>query len=102
MKISEITSANVATYLRLETGDYDATVLAAIMAAAKQHLTDYTGIPATSTDTEADTLDNHPDFYVAYMVLCQDMHDNRSMYVETNNVNKVVESILGMHCVNLL
>ena len=31
------------------------------------------------------------------MVLCQDMYDNRSMYVDKNNMNKVVEAVLGMH-----
>jgi len=36
------------------------------------------------------------------MILCQDMYDNRSMYVDKNNLNKVVETILGMHSVNLL
>lgn len=102
MKISEITSAHVTVFLQLESGDYDATVLAAIMAAAKQYLVDYTGIPATSADVTADTLDNHPDFYIAYMVLCQDMYDNRAVYVDKSNVNKVVETILGMHCTNLL
>lgn len=102
MKISEITIANVADFLRLETGDYDITTLTAIMAAANQYIADYTGIPATSEDATIDTLDNHPDFYIAYMVLCQDMYDNRTMYVDNSNVNKVVETILGMHCVNLL
>lgn len=47
-------------------------------------------------------IDAFEDFAIAYYVLCQDMYDNRSMYVEKTNVNKVVESILGMHCVNLI
>ena len=102
MKISEITEANVATYLRLEAGEYDNDELTAIMNAAEQYIVDYTGIPLTSDDLTIDTLDNHPDFFAVYMVLCQDMCDNRSLYVEKTNVNKVGESILGMHCTNLL
>jgi len=102
MKISEITIANVADFIRLESGDYATVTLTAIMDAAKQYIVDYTGIPATSTDITIDTLDNHPDFYIAYMVLCQDMYDTRTMYVDKSSANKVVETILGMHCTNLL
>jgi hypothetical protein len=47
-------------------------------------------------------IDAFEDFVIVVYVLCQDMYDNRSMYVEKNNLNKVVETILGMHCVNLL
>ena len=104
MKISEITAEDVAKYLRLETGDYDATEMAAIMAAAKSYIVHYTGIPATSAGTGADTdtLDNYPDFWLAYMVLCQDMYDNRTLTVENSNVNRVVESVLDMHRRNLV
>jgi hypothetical protein len=102
MKISEIQTSDVAEYLRIESGQYEPTVLAAIMVAAEKFIADYTGIPATSVDPAADTLDKHEDFYPVYMILCQDMHDNRSLYVDKNNINRVFESILGAHCVNLL
>jgi len=36
------------------------------------------------------------------LVLVQDMWDNRTLYVDKSNVNKVVDSILGLHAVNLL
>lgn len=87
MKISEITVQNVADFLRLDEPDQ---LLVPMMAAAKQFIMDYTGLP------EAD-LDGHEDFYIAYMVLAQDMHDNRAMYVEKDSVNRVVESILFRH-----
>jgi hypothetical protein len=35
-------------------------------------------------------------------VLVQDMYDNRSFYVDKSHLNWVVETILGMHSVNLL
>ena len=31
------------------------------------------------------------------MVLVQDMYDNRAMYVEKDNINRVVDSILFKH-----
>lgn len=100
MKISEITVEEVAKYLRLERDDYDADQITAIMAATEQYLVSYTGIPAKAVNGE--TLDDHEDFYIAYMVLCQDMYDNRSMMVENGHVNRVVDSILSLHARNLL
>ena len=35
-------------------------------------------------------------------ILCQDMWDNRTLYVDKSNLNKVVDTILGMYSVNLL
>lgn len=47
-------------------------------------------------------LDAYPDFVIVVYVLVQDMYDNRSLYVDKNNLNKVVDTILGMHSINLL
>lgn len=93
MRISEITAQNVADFLRLD----DATdpLLTPMMTAAKQFIMDYTSLSAAQ-------LDDHEDFYVAYMVLVQDMYDNRAMYVERDNINRVVESILFRHRTNFV
>ncbi len=61
----------------------------------KTFISNYTG----RTNEE---LDNYQDFVIVVLVLCQDMWDNRTMYVESKNLNNVIESILGMHSVNLL
>lgn len=105
MKISEITVSDVAKYLRLETGDYDEAQLRAVMMAARLYMESCTGIPAVSDIEGAETLDSHEDFWIAYMVLCQDMYDNRTMYPETRyaaSANRVVDSVLGLHRRNLL
>lgn len=95
MKISEIKVADVEEYLHLESGSYPEGVMKAVMKAAESYILEYTGL-------SKEIADEKEEFYTAYMVLCQDMYDNRAMYVDKSNVNKVVESILGMHCVNLL
>lgn len=92
MKVSEITVNDVAEYLRLEDVE---SMLFDLLDAAKKFIKSYTGL----TDEE---LDLHEDFYIVAMILCQDMYDNRAYYVDKNNLNKVVETILGMHSVNLL
>lgn len=100
MKLSEITAADVGSYLRLEKDQVKAHTkqLAAIMEAARRYIESYTGIPI-------EELDEYDDLWPAFMVLCQDMFDNRSMYPDakfSGSANRVVESILGMHTRNLL
>lgn len=102
MKVSQITVSNVVEYLKLEPGEYKETDIQTLLETAKVFIQGYTGIPVTSTDTVVKTLDDYEDFYIVVMVLCQDMYDNRSLYVDKNNLNKVVETILGMHSTNLL
>ena len=93
MVMSAITVQNVAAYLRLD--DATDTLLPDILTAAKQYVISYTGQTAAALDT-------FPDVSIAVMVLCQDMYDNRSMYVDNNNVNRVVNTILDMYRINFL
>lgn len=93
MKVSEIQVEQVADYLRLD--DYLVSDLSPLLDSAKAFIRSYTGLG----DEEIDT---HEDFYIVVLILCQDMYDNRCMYVDKGNLNKVVDTILGMHCVNLL
>ena len=95
-KVSEITMVDVANYIRLvETTQDDLNTLNNLLNVAKAFISNYTG------RTEAE-LDNYQDFVIVVLILCQDMWDNRTLYVDKTNLNKVVETILGMHSVNLL
>lgn len=94
MKVSEITTEHVAEYLRIDE-ENESEKLYPILTAAKSYISNYTGIPL-------EELDNYEEFYTAVMVLCQDMYDNRSYYVERNYVNKTVSAILDMHRRNLV
>lgn len=95
-KVSEITNQNIADYIKLvNASDGELNELGTYLNIAKSFIKNYTGL----TD---ETIDNYNDLVIVVYVLCQDMYDNRSYYVDSNNLNKVVETILGMHCVNLL
>ncbi len=94
MKISEITNSEITQYLRLDEGEIPSD-LEAMRKAAVEYMKSYTGM-------DEKELDAHEEFYPVFMVLVQDMYDNRSLYVSNANVNKVVDSILGMHRKNLL
>ena len=102
MKVSEITANHVAEYLRLEIEEHAEAEITPLLATAKSFISSYTGIPIISENIEIKTLDDYEDFYIVVMILCQDMYDNRSLYVDKSNLNKVVDTILGMHCTNLL
>lgn len=103
MTVSEITSNIVAQYLRLDTpSQSDLANLNNILTAAKVFVSDYTGIPIISTTEDGDDFDNHDDIVPVVLILCQDMYDNRSLYVEKSNMNRLVTTILDMHSVNLV
>lgn len=93
-KVSDIKAEDIADYLRIdELTESDEQMLNNLLEIAKTYIESYTG------QTE---LDNYQDFVIVALVLVQDMYDNRTMYVDSTNLNTVVETILGMHSVNLL
>ncbi len=98
MKVSELTLEVIQEYLRLdEVEEAEQGLLEAIKVAAVQYATSYTGL----SDEE---LDEHEDIAIAVMALISDMYDNRvvSTTGKYNGTNRIVESILAMHSVNLL
>lgn len=95
-KISDITYEDIADYIRLsEITEDDQNYLTMLINISKDYILKYTGI-------NEEDLDNYTDLIIVVFVLCQDMYDTRTMYVDNSNLNKVVETILGMHQNNLL
>ena len=92
MKVSTITCDDIANYIRLqEVEEADRKLLTALITIAKKFITENTGVK---------DLDEYDDFIIVVFILCQDMYDNRTLYIDKNNLNKVVETILGMHSQN--
>ena len=103
MKASEITTELLADYIKLDYVDLTKNEIAELdvyLNVAKIFISDYTGIPVNSV--EGKSIDDYEDFVIVLYVLLQDMYDTRTLYVDKNNINKVVETILGMHRMNLL
>ena len=93
-KVSEISYSDVADFIRLsELTPDDVNTRNDMLEVAKAYVSSYTGL---------EDLDEHQDLVIVVLVLCQDMWDNRTMYVDSTNLNTVIETILGMHSVNLL
>lgn len=95
-KVSEVTSTYLAECLRVgEVTPYEDGYLSTLIGAATAYMCKYTGLTAAQ-------LDESQDFVPVLLVLCQDMYDNRALYVDSANVNRMVQSTLDMHSVNLL
>lgn len=95
-KVSDITAESVAEYLRLdEVTDSETNTLATLISIATSYIKSYTGL-----DDEG--VDKYSEFVIVVFILCQDMWDNRTMYVDSKDLNNTVQSILAMHSVNLL
>lgn len=103
MKVSEITVKDIANYLRItELDESLSRDLSTFLEIAINYIENYTGIPQKYEDEKAETLDTYPDFIIVVYVLCQDMYDNRVMYVDGKNINNSIKTILDMHTRNNL
>ena len=98
MRASEIALKDICRQIRTEEAyltEEDRQYLEILLPAAMDYVKGYTGLNEAAIDT-------HEDITIAVLVLISDMYDNRQMTVDKNNVNRVVDTILGMYCVNLL
>lgn len=88
-KVSEITTNDIADFIRLdEVNDADKKQLETLLIITKDFIKNYTAL---------DDLDEYADIVIVVYILCQDMWDNRTMYIDKGNMNKVVQTILDMH-----
>jgi len=93
-KVSEITTKDIFDFIHMDeiTKD-DEKQLSTILNVAKDYIKNYTDLK---------DLDEYADLVIVVYILCQDMWDNRTMYIDKGNVNRVVQGILDMHVRNLL
>ena len=103
MKVSEIQVNDIANHLRITEVDESLNKdLSTFLQIAINYIENYTGIPRKSEEEGAETLDTYLDFVIVVYVLCQDMYDNRIMYVDGKGINNTIKTILDMHTRNNL
>ena len=94
MKISEVTDERIFSFMRVDDPtDEDTELLSIIKPAAKSFIIGYTALAA-------EELDEHEDLTIAYLVLVEDMFDNRALTVNSANLNRTTENILSMYAKN--
>ena len=98
MKVSEIKLSDLLKQCRLE-ADYlaegETEYLENLKKAAIEYVKSFTGLSLAQ-------LEEHEDITIAVLVLVSDMYDNRQVYVDRNNNNRTVDTILNMYRVNFL
>ncbi len=98
MKLSELKNADLWLHMREELEEKtpeEENDLEIRKKAAISFCVGYTGL------TEQQ-LDEYEDITIAVMMLVADLYDNRQLQIEKNTINKTAETILNLHCVNLL
>ena len=98
MKISEVTTDDIAEYIRLdEPTSTEIKEIERMRESAICYICAYTGL-------SYEEINEKEDITQAFYVLIADMFDNRNLYIQgkESDINKSVECILAMHSVNLL
>lgn len=98
MKVSEITQDVILNHLREEESNLEFEDISLINAMKKASIE----FCKSQTNLSKEQLDQHEDITIAVLTLISDMWDNRSMTVQRSNTNMVVDTILGMHRMNLV
>lgn len=94
MKISEVSITDLKEYANVD-NSLDDVLFQIILQATTSYIKNYTGLTL-------EQMDDKEDLTMALMILSNEMYDNRVYAVENDKVNKIVNSILDMHSVNLL
>lgn len=95
MRISDITLSDVKERLRVDYNTDD-TQLSAIMVAAQAVIRDMTG----RTDEE---IDDFPQAYHLYMLICQHMYDNNEMTAASDKMDVAAQCIINqMKCAEVI
>ena len=94
MKFSEVSITDLKEYAHVD-HSLDDVLFEIILQATTSYIKNYTGLTL-------EQMDDKEDLTMALMILSNEMYDNRVYAVENDKVNKIVNSILDMHSVNLL
>jgi|SRR5205085_11844492 len=103
MKVSEVSINDLKQYANVF-HDEDDNLFTSILAAGKQFITTYTGLPLEDDPVNniTDSVDDHEDLTIALMVLSNSMYDERAFVVDNTKLNFVIKQILDSHSVNYL
>lgn len=101
MKASELTVADLASYLKIESDDLDETetgMLQSFLDAAWEYTQSYTG-------QTKEYLDGKSEVTIVVLCLAGDMYTNRDMYTNLKGAgmataNRTIQTILDMHSRN--
>ena len=95
MRVSDITTSDLADYVRADGTDEVTEKFLAALAAAKGYIKSHTAL----TDCE---MDEYEEISIALFAIVADMYDVRSTTADTTAENKTVSAILHLHDKNFI
>lgn len=93
MKINDVPDLLIIKHCNVYDDDMD--LIKLYKESAKSYIKSYTGL-------DDDGINKYEDLTIVYLNLISDMYDNRSFTVENDKENKMLNSIMFMHSINLL
>lgn len=94
MKISEVTDADICTFIREDPEDSEAIeTINVLKPVAAAFLGTYTGL-------DDEELDTHEDITYVYLAAIAQMYDNRTLTVEADKFNRLAAEILSLYSKN--
>jgi hypothetical protein len=103
MLISEVSINDLKQYANVYHNEDD-NLFTTILAAGKQFISTYTGLPLAPDPINGitESTDSHEDLTIALMVISNEMYDNRAFVVDNTKLNFVIKQILDSHSINYL
>ena len=96
MKINEVTTEFVLNYLHEDGTDAEnLAIVTAAMPAAKAYIIEHTSL------TEAE-INEYDDLTFAYLIIIEDLYDNRTAYTNNIHANTTLDKILSLHSKNAI
>lgn len=93
MKINDVPDLLIIKHCNVYDDDMD--LIKIYKESAKSYIKSYTGL-------DDEEINKYEDLTIVYLNLISDMYDNRSFTVENDKENKMLNSIMFMHSINLL
>lgn len=94
MAIKDVTIENVKDFCGISDDASDA-LLIGFQAAAKNFIIAYTGL-------SAEEINDYEDLATAYLIIINDMYNNRDYTTANDKINPLVATILSLHSGNLV
>ena len=99
MKVSEITLEVLKQHLRVDFNDDDDYIVN-LLSVAKSYIVNFTGL-------KVEQIDSMDEMFSVVLMIVADLYENRgitgtSSYKTGDSINKIYDSMLSMHCINLV
>ncbi len=96
MKINEVTNEFIFNYLHEDGTDAEnVAIVEAAKPAAKAYIVEHTSL-------SMEEINDYDDLTFAYLIIIEDLYDNRTAYTNNIHANRTLDTILSLHSKNAI